>query len=250
MIHYHGLPLGGPHADWGRFLRGRHALVSFAYPESLPVAAEVCQSFIIDNGAFTAWRKGEKMDVQGYYEWVKEWREHPGFDFAIIPDVIDGSESDNMSAIAEWHSRHLYARGVPVWHLNESLDKLIAHVAAAENHVYEAVAFGSAGKYAQPATEAWWARMAEALDVICVNGRPRCRLHGLRMLSPAIIGRIPLRSADSTNAAQNNGLTRRFGMYPPPRAWQRSAVIADRVEAAECAAVWGRPEQTQEMLFA
>lgn len=40
MIHYHGTPVGGKREDSVKFLSGRHALISFAAPEDLPVAAE------------------------------------------------------------------------------------------------------------------------------------------------------------------------------------------------------------------
>jgi hypothetical protein len=81
--------------------------------------------------------------------------------------------------------------------------------------------------------------MANALAVACdAKGRPRCRLHGLRMLDPDIFTRIPFSSADSTNAAVNSGSLSRFGSYLPPTASQRASVIADRIEVHNSAAVW------------
>ena len=83
--------------------------------------------------------------------------------------------------------------------------------------------------------------MADAMDAICdEHGRPLCRLHGLRMLNPDIFTRLPLASADSTNAAVNCGSVSRFGMYTPPTAAQRAAVIAERIEAHNSAATWVR----------
>jgi hypothetical protein len=121
MIHYHGTPIGGSRQDAARFLMGRHALVSFAYPEDLPAVADVCQSFILDNGTFTIWRKGGKLNYQAYTEWVQCWHRHPGFDFAIIPDLIDGNERKNDKLLQMWPA-HLI--GVPVFHLHESLERL------------------------------------------------------------------------------------------------------------------------------
>ena len=44
-------------------------------------------------------RCGERVSTaqpwDSYYRWIEAWRNHPGFDFAIIPDVIDGSEEEN-----------------------------------------------------------------------------------------------------------------------------------------------------------
>jgi hypothetical protein len=76
------------------------------------------------------------------------------------------------------------------------------------------------------------------MNAVCPDGRPLARLHGLRMLDPAIFTRLPLASADSTNAAVNGGSLDRFGMYLPPTAAQRSAVIAERIESQNSAAVW------------
>lgn len=64
------------------------------------------------------------------------------------------------------------------------------------------------------------------------------RLHGLRMLDPAIFTKLPLSSADSTNAAVNSGSLDRFGMYLPPTTAQRAAVIAERIEAHNSAPIW------------
>jgi hypothetical protein len=69
-------------------------------------------------------------------------------------------------------------------------------------------------------------------------GRPPARLHGLRMLDPAIFTKLPLASADSTNAAVNCGSLDRFGMYLPASSAQRAAVIADRIEAHNSAPAW------------
>ncbi|WP_273861975.1 hypothetical protein [Pseudomonas sp. LA5] len=239
MIHYHGTPIGGSRQDAARFLAGRHALVPFPRQDDIGIVAEVCQSFVFDNGAFTVWRQGGQLDVDGYVAWVEQWHRHPGFDWALIPDVIEGSEAENDQLIADW-PQHL--AGVPVWHLHESLERL-----EALSRAWRTVAFGSSGQWATPGTDAWWKRISAAMATICdSHGRPRCRLHGLRMLDPAIFSRLPFASADSTNAAVNGGSISRFGMYAPPTAGQRASVIADRIEAHNSAAIW-RPDDQLEM---
>ncbi|ONN70702.1 hypothetical protein [Pseudomonas oryzihabitans] len=239
MIHYHGTPIGGSRQDAARFLAGRHALVPFPRQDDIGIVAEVCQSFVFDNGAFTVWRQGGQLDVDGYAAWVEQWHRHPGFDWALIPDVIEGSEAENDRLIADW-PQHL--AGVPVWHLHESLERLDVL-----SRTWRTVAFGSSGQWASPGTDAWWKRINAAMATICDDqGRPRCRLHGLRMLDPAIFSRLPFASADSTNAAVNGGSISRFGMYAPPTAGQRASVIADRIEAHNSAAIW-RPDDQLEM---
>jgi hypothetical protein len=89
--------------------------------------------------------------------------------------------------------------------------------------------------------------MSEAMDAICdEHGRPLAKLHGLRMLNPAIFTLLPLTSGDSTNAAVNCGSIKRFGMYLPPTAAQRAAVIAERIEAHNSAPVWVRSNPQKE----
>lgn len=195
MIQYHGTPIGGKASDAAQFLCGRHALVSFAYPEQLHVVRECSSSFVVDNGAFTEWRNGKKIDVCRYIEFVAECQKSPRFDWAIMSDVIDGTEQENDDLIDNW-PKHLV--GVPVWHLHESLER-----AERLSRSFRTVCIGSSGQWTRPGTREWWQRMNEACDAFCDSGIPRCKLHGLRMLDPAIFSHLPLASADSTNCAQN-----------------------------------------------
>lgn len=172
------------------------------------------------------------LDVQGYAEWVKEWMRHPGFDWCLIPDVIDGTENDNAAMIAQWRDLGIDFRvSVPVWHLHESLERL-AFMAIA----WPRIALGSSGEYATVGTEAWWHRMGEAMGVVCDEyGRPKCKLHGLRMLNPEVFTRLPLASADSTNVARNHAReTQRYRLTDGMGA----IVVTGRVEANQSASVW------------
>ena len=224
MIHYHGTPIGGPRKDAVRFLAGRHALVPFSYQDDIGIVAEVCQSFCLDNGAFTVWKQGGKLDVDGYIKWVAEWHRHPGFDFALIPDVIDGTDQENDALVERWPK---VLNGVPVWHMHEPTPRLTWLA-----RQFRTVALGSSGEFSSVGTPQWWGRMKQAMKAVCdEQGRPFCKLHGLRMLDPDIFTRLPLSSADSTNAAVNSGSLSRFGSYLPPTVAQRAEVIAERIEA-------------------
>ena len=245
MIHYHGTPCGATREDVARFLSGRHALVSFWRPEDIGTAAEVCQSFCIDNGAFSAWKSGEPItDWRPYYKFVEAWNNHPSFDWAVIPDVIDGTEEDNDDLIDEWGNDCCSGRGVPVWHLHESLDRLERLIAT-----HDRISIGSSGEWPTPGVKKWWDRMADAMEVACDSeGRPLARLHGLRMLDPAIFHQLPLASADSTNAVRNSSNYSRFGQYLPPNASTRMSIIAERIEKHQSAATWV-PRQRQLAFF-
>ncbi len=239
MIHYHGTPCGGPREQAAKFLSGRHALIPFVRPEDIATAADVCQSFCIDNGAFTIWKQGGSIDWRRYYDFCEEWHRHPAFDWAIIPDVIDGTEEQNDELLDEWPS-HL--EGIPVWHMGESMERLDRLCG------WPRLAIGSSGQYATVGDDRWWHRMSEAMEVICIDGRPRTRLHGLRMLDPAVFRHLPLASADSTNAVRNANQVLRFGNYPSPNLSTRMQAIAERIEAFQSAAVW-LPGDKQTELF-
>jgi hypothetical protein len=190
------------------------------------VAADVCQSFALDNGAFSAWKGGNALDLPGYYEWVSKWRYHPACDFAVIPDVIDGSEEENDQLINDWPHESF---GVPVWHMHESIERLIRLCEA-----WPKVALGSSGQWSVVGSMGWWDRMSEAMNAICDpnTGFPkRTKLHGLRMLNPEIFQDLPLSSADSTNVAINIRMDGRWaGTYSPASKETRAIVLAERIE--------------------
>ena len=227
MIHYHGGPIT-PDVAALKAWRGRHAFISFAHTDQLNLAAEVCQSFALDNGAFTAWKAAgrNKIDWADYYAFVDKWKNHPGFDFAIIPDVIDGGESENDALLAEWPHGDFY--GVPVWHMNESDARFIRLC----NH-YPRVAIGSCGEYDVKRPGQAVARLKDLIrHVTDVHGQPVAKLHGLRMLNPQIFTRLPLSSADSTNVARNIGIDKAWsGAYSPASKETRAALLVERIES-------------------
>lgn len=225
MIVYHGTPFGGDRGGVTRFLSGRHALIPYPRQEDCQTAMDVCQTVIFDNGAFTAWKQGQPVsDWSGYYDWCDEWHQHPAFAWAIIPDVIDGSEADNDALLNEWPS---HIEGVPVWHLHESFERLDALCS------WPRLCLGSSGEYATLGSKHWMRRMRDAMEIICPGerGRPRTKLHGLRMACSEYTGRFPFASVDSTNVAQNASLLPRFGTYCSPQRWQRAESIAWRMDA-------------------
>ena len=235
MIHYHGSPFGSTRQDAARFYSGRHAIISYARQDDLGGCLDACQSVALDNGAFSAWKSSKPLDISGYLSWLRNIGRHPAVDWALIPDVIDGEEADNAALVRQWSRERLPCQVVPVWHLHESLDYLRWLL-----EDWQLVALGSSGQYDTPGEPRWWGRMAEAFAVICdEHGRPRRRLHGLRMMDPEIFRYCPFRSVDSTNAAQNCNRITRFGQYPAPTAAQRGAIIADRVEAYQSPPLWG-----------
>jgi hypothetical protein len=80
----------------------------------------------------------------------------------------------------------------------------------------------------------WWKRIAEVMRVVCDDqGRPRVRLHGLRMLNPRVFTELPFASADSTNIGRNIGIDKSWskGNYLPPTKETRAYVMRTRIES-------------------
>lgn len=233
MKKYHGLPIT-PDTAARAAVDGGGAFVSFRHRQQLGVAVACSQFFAIDNGAFSAWKAGEPVaNWSEFYEWAAQCKLIPSCDFAVIPDVIDGNEEDNDALIAEWPLPKWF--GAPVWHMHESLDRLERLASA-----FPRVCIGSSGEFATIGTPAWWRQMARAMRVVCDDeGRPLCKLHGLRMLNPEIFTRIPFSSADSTNIGRNIGIDQAWrGTYSPPTKEARAALLRARIEAHNSPATW------------
>jgi hypothetical protein len=234
VIHYHGLPIT-PATAAVRAIEGGHAFVSFRHPGQLSIAAEVCQSFALDNGAFSAWKAGEPVkDWRQFYEWATQGRLLPACDFAVIPDIIEGAtEADQDALIAEWPLPKWF--GAPVWHMHESLSRLERLAAS-----WHRVCIGSSQEFAVVGSAAWWGRIAQAMRVVCDDdGRPMCKIHGLRMLDPGIFTRLPFSSADSTNIGRNIGIDQAWrGTYTPPTKEARALSMRLRIEAQPAPTRW------------
>jgi len=250
MIHYHGLPIT-PASAARAAICGGHAFVSFRHPEQVGLAIEVCQSFAVDNGAFSAWRSGQPVtDWTPYYEWVEGLHRYPAFDFAVIPDVIDGDEQANDALIAEWPwwgSAKGMGIGAPVWHMHESIERLQRLA-----YTWPRVCIGSSGEFATVGDARWWGRIAEAMNAVCDDaGLPICKLHGFRMLNPEVFGRLPFASADSTNIARNVGIDSAWrGTYTPPSKDVRALVMRERIEAQQSATRWHQALVQQALITA
>lgn len=235
MIRYHGGPITPMEAAIEAW-NGTHAMISFARPDQVTLATEIAHSFALDNGAFSAWKANHKTNWNDYSKWVQEWRQHPGFDFALIPDEIEGSEQDNDELI-RWFLAHGHTATYlcPVWHMHESVSRLRRLVVD-----WPRVAIGSSGQFAEVGTMHWWLRIAQAMEIACdENGRPRTRLHGLRQMDPTVFSHIPYSSVDSTMIARTIGRDHQWaGTYQPMTRRMRAAVLRERIEFHASAVRW------------
>jgi len=205
-------------------MSGRHFCVSFVSPYDVKICHEIGQSIVLDNGAYTIWKQGGSISWDKYYDWTDEWLDCPTT-WAIIPDVIDGGGGAQDKLISEWPHGN---RGAPVWHLDESLDRLCGLI----DDGWPKICLGSAGAYAQVASDPWVLRMFKVFNrVDKLYGRLPW-LHGLRMQG---VGHLfPFGSVDSADIARNHHLP-----HQSPRK------MADNWDGSQPRFIWWkRPEQS------
>lgn len=226
MIHYHGTPIT-PRATLFE-MAGRNFCVPFSDPRDLEMCHQIGQSVMIDNGAFSLWKRNKLRDTpvswSSYYVWVRPWLDFHTT-WAVIPDVIDGTEVENDALIQEWCNSvgvHGFS-AAPVWHVHESLERLDRLIAG-----WPRICFGSSGEFAQIGTTRWNNRMNEVFNHICRgSGQTPSWIHMLRGMS--LCGSdYPFSSADSTDVAQNHWIKK--------NADER----AKKWDAIQCPALWNR----------
>lgn len=240
MIHYHGTPISGSLVAATRILSSRFAMVSFARPDQIGIVLQVSKGFALDSGAFSFWKRGEPVDWDLYRSFVFDHYRHPGYQFSLIPDVIGGTEEENDKLLEEYP----LPGGIPVFHQGETmarLNRLVEH--------YPAVALASTETYIPSDSFDSW--MIDCMRLLCdEEGKPRCKIHGLRMLNIKIFEKYPLASADSTNVAQNcNNHSQWTGSYKPVNTEVRGTVLIDRIESFQSPAIWQEPSVEQYQLF-
>lgn len=224
-IHYHGTPIT-PRSVLDT-LAGRNFCVSFAAPADVKHCHAIGQSVMLDNGAFSVWRRGITVDWNEYYEWTAPWLDYRTT-WAVIPDVIDGDEAVNDALLAQWPHGD---SGAPVWHMHESIGRLCRLF-----DKFSRVCVGSSQKYKKVRSPIWHDRMTEAMNALCGNGPCPVWLHMLRGM--ALAGSIyPFSSVDSTDIARNHHLP-----------YKNAALMAVKWDAQQCPALWTKQATQMELV--
>lgn len=225
MIHYHGTPITPIAALYE--MAGRHFCVSHAAPADVERCHQIGQSVMLDNGAFSAWKIGKPVDWAGYYRWADRWLDCPTT-WAVIPDVITGSEEDQDCLVDAWP--HGF-RGAPVWHMHESIDRLVRLT-----HEWPRICIGSSAQYVTVFSPEWTARMDAAWNAIMRQHRRVPNVHMLRGM--ACSGRIwPFASVDSTDIARNHN-----------RPQNSPRKMVDRWDAVQCPHSWTQTHEQMELI--
>jgi hypothetical protein len=223
----HGTPITPTHKL--RELAGRSFCVSYADPRQArecALAVDWDGILMLDNGAFTAWRQGDKapggvsfgLDCdrrrrgRRYQTWAREIMRWCPQARAVVPDVIGGTIEENLDLLADFSLP--MARSYMVWHLNEPLELLEDYADR-----FPLIAFGSCLEFdIQGARAAFADRVTDAIEV-ARHGRELREIHMMRGLS--VLADFDFDSADSTNIARNHA-----------RCGGDVLGMADRIEAA------------------
>lgn len=223
MIHYHGTPITPVTALYE--LAGRHFCVSHARPEQVARVHEIGQSVMLDNGAFSKWKRGAETNWPNFYAWCDRWLGFPTT-WAVIPDVIDGGSQLQDALVREWPFGH---RGAPVWHMDEPLHRLLRLCSE-----WPRVCIGSTAEYRKVMSDLWRRRMDECWNALAREHRHLPWVHMLRGMQCS--GEVwPFASVDSTDIAQNH-----WRPQNTPRG------MADRWDALQTPGAWMlRPEQLE-----
>ncbi len=231
-------------------LGGSSFCVSFADPRDLDRVIELVgaqEILLLDNGAFSIWNTKRKIAAgrkvklpkrlqfadQGDYRaafwaWANEAQDYSSQAIAVIPDVIEGSEEENLLELS-WALRGPESmawfpeRTMSIWHMNDSLDFLVTQA-----RLMNFVGIGSCAEFdVQKKRPAYLARLREASEVIDQVERDHGRrpwIHLMRGLG--VFGQaFRFESADSTNVAVNHC------RHKAEHGDDRARFLADRVQA-------------------
>lgn len=169
---------------------------------------------ILDSGAFSAWRLGDAIDLRAYIEYVKRYGHL--FKAYVCLDTIPGSlgrmdrsaAAIEASAAASYRNQQVMRDAglspIPVFHQGERYEWLERYLADGEPYVGISPYLNSTSRE----ITRWLDQVFSALTD--ARGRPLVRTHGFGVSHPAIIGRYPWCSVDSTswNIAPSHGLIR------------------------------------------
>jgi len=203
-----------------KYMTNRSTLIPFISDMDLDKALKKCSSVILDNSAFTFWRKGVDVDDNfwdTYYDWVREIYSSEKLDWFIIPDVIMGSETENNRLIDKFLAtqKDIVSKGVPVWHTNESHERLKMLC-----DKFDRVCIGSADEeiYGKVGSDKWFTNLESAFSKVNFQNQ---KIHLLRFMRRSNVKKLKrfrkydiTFSGDSTNFAQNHHRYTKIGKEP------------------------------------
>lgn len=214
-VAYHGTPIT-PRLVL-EAMGARDYCVSYFRPDDVEWIDANARSWFADNGVFSFWMTALKTGgevvmtreyLDGYYAFVRRWAlEGSGAcKWAVIPDPIGTGTQELDALLREWPA-DLADHGVPVWHLDEPIDRALTLLDR-----YGRCCFGATGEYRVILSDAFCERMDEVFDAIQAHFNRIPPIHffrGLQLLKPECPW--PIATADSTDRARNHNRLKVLG---------------------------------------
>lgn len=214
-VAYHGTPIT-PRPVLGA-MGGRDYCVSFFRPDDVEWIDANARSWFGDNGVFSFWMAALKSGgevimtreyLDGYYAWGRRWAlEGSGrCKWLVIPDPIGTGTQELDALLREWPA-DLKDFGVPVWHMDEPIDRALM---LADR--YGRLCIGATGEYRVILSPDFRARMDEVFNAFAQHLGHIPWVHmfrGLQLLKPDCDW--PISSADSTDRARNHNRLKVLG---------------------------------------
>jgi len=152
------------------------------------------KKYILDSGAFTAFNKGTKIDIDEYIEFVRLHSDL--FDYCISLDVI-GNAKDSYH---NW--KYIQSKGVnviPVFHLGTDEKWLLRYLKQTDYIGIGAIAKLNTNQRVMGLTRIWKDYLIDS------NQKAKVKVHGLGLTSIGIVLRYPWYSLDSASCIKNAG---------------------------------------------
>lgn len=198
----------------------RNYCVSFYRPDQVEWIDENSKSWFGDCGTFSFWQSAlrakakefenpfTKEYLAAYYAWCRRWcLEGSGrCKWVVIPDPIGTGTQELDALIREWPSE-LLEYGVPVYHLDEPVNRAVRLLS-----VYGRLCVGATAEYAVIKSSEFRGRMDELFDAIVAEFGQIMPVHmfrGLQLFGPDFD--YPISSADSTDRARNHNRLKHLG---------------------------------------
>jgi hypothetical protein len=159
--------------------------------------------FMLDSGAYSAWTKGVKIDIDEYCEFIKKHKDF--IDHYIVLDVIGDAEK-SLEAQKYMESQGLSP--LPVFHQGEDWKYLEYY---ANN--YEYICISPLSYSANGGSMAQFLDQCFEKHVCDKHGMPKCKVHGLGLTTVKMMTRYPWYSVDSATWVLNSA----FGRIVMPR---------------------------------
>lgn len=157
---------------------------------------------MLDSGAYSAWKKGIKINIDEYIKFVEDNREY--IDVYINLDVIDNGQAsfDNWK-----YMRSCGLNPVPVYHASTDVKYLIKYLKEVDYIGIGGIATWTRKQRLQSFDRLWSTYLVDFFGI------PTHKVHAMGMTSLQLMLRYPWYSVDSTSWV----LTGRFGSIFVPR---------------------------------